>query len=122
MGLTNWSNPNGQIILSDTVISKNYLNKKELRRLNTLVDGFLTLAESRAENEIPMSMNDWKKVLDDYINLNLLPILEGKGKISSRDAQKIARNEYEKYKVIQDRDYQSDFDELLIEVKRIEGV
>ena len=122
MGLTNWSNPNGKIILSDTVISKNYLNEKELKRLNTLVDGFLTLAESRAENEIPMSMNDWKGVLDDYINLNLLPILEGKGKISSSDAQKIARKEYEKYKVIQDRNYQSDFDELIIEVKRLEGV
>lgn len=122
MGLTNWSNPNGKIILSDVVISKNYLNEKELRRLNNLVDGFLTLAESRAENEIPMSMNDWKKVLDDYINLNLLPILKGKGKISSADAQKIAKNEYEKFKVIQDRNYQSDFDELIIEVKRLEGV
>ncbi len=74
MGLTNWSNPNGKIILSDVVISKNYLNKKELMRLNTLVDGFLTLAESRAENEIPMAMGDWKEVLDDYINLNLLPV------------------------------------------------
>lgn len=120
MGLTNWSNPNGKIILSDTVISKNYLNEKELRRLNNLVDGFLTLAESRAENEIPMSMGDWKKVLDDYINLNLLPILEGKGKISSSTARKIAKEEYDKYKVIQDRNYQSDFDELIIEVKRLE--
>ena len=99
MGLTNWSNPNGKIILSDVVISKNYLNEKELKRLNSLVDGFLTLAESRALNEIPMSMNDWKKVLDDYINLNLLPILEGKGKISSDDAQKIAKEEYDKFKV-----------------------
>ena len=121
MGLTNWSNPNGKIILSDVVISKNYLNEKELKRLNSLVDGFLTLAESRALNEIPMSMNDWKKVLDDYINLNLLPILEGKGNISSSDAQKIAKGEYEKFKVIQDRDYQSDFDKLLIEIKRVEG-
>ena len=122
MGLTNWSNPNGKIILSDVVISKNYLNEKELKRLNSLVDGFLTLAESRALNEVPMSMNDWKKVLDDYINLNLLPILEGKGKISSYDAQKIAKEEYDKFKVIQDRDYQSDFDKLIIDIKRIEGV
>lgn len=122
MGLTNWSNPNGKIILSDVVISKNYLNEKELKRLNSLVDGFLTLAESRALNEVPMSMNDWKKVLDDYINLNLLPILEGKGKISSNDAQKIAKEEYDKFKVIQDRDYQSDFDKLIIDIKRIEGV
>ncbi|MEE0902670.1 MAG: virulence RhuM family protein [Methanobrevibacter sp.] len=122
MGLTNWSNPNGKIILSDVVISKNYLNDKELKRLNSLVDGFLTLAESRALNEIPMSMKDWKKVLDDYINLNLLPILEGKGKISSDDAQKIAKEEYDKFKIIQDRDYQSDFDKLIIDIKRIEGV
>ena len=122
MGLTNWSNPNGKIILSDVVISKNFLKEKELKRLNSLVDGFLTLAESRALNEIPMSMKDWKKVLDDYIDLNLLPVLEGKGKISSDDAQKIAKKEYDKFKIIQDRDYQSDFDKLIIDIKRIEGV
>ena len=121
MGLTNWSNPNGKIILSDAVISKNYLNERELKRLNSLVDGFLTLAESRALNEIPMAMKDWKKVLDDYIDLNLLPILEGKGKVSSTDAQKIAKEEYEKFKVIRDRNYQSDFDKLIIDIKRIEG-
>ena len=122
MGLATWSNPNGKIILSDVVISKNYLNEKELKRLNSLVDGFLTLAEARALNEIPMSMKDWKKVLDDYIDLNLLPILEGKGKISSNEAQKIAKEEYDKFKLIQDRDYQSDFDRLIIDIKRIEGV
>lgn len=121
MGLTNWSNQNGKIILSDVVISKNYLNERELNRLNSLVDGFLTLAESRALNEIPMAMEDWKKVLDDYINLNLLPILEGNGKISSNDAQKIAKGEYEKFKVIQDKNYQSDFDKLIEDIKRIEG-
>ena len=59
---------------------------------------------------------------DDYIDLNLLPVLEGKGKISSDDAQKIAKNEYDKFKIIQDRDYQSDFDKLIIDIKRIEGV
>ena len=122
MGLTNWSNPNGKIILSDVVISKNYLNEKELKRLNSLVDGFLTLAEARVLNEIPMSMKDWKKVLDDYIDLNLLSILKGKGKISSNEAQKIAKEEYDKFKAIQDRDYQSDFDRLIIDIKRIEGV
>ena len=122
MGLTNWSNPNGKIILSDVVISKNYLNERELKRLNNLVDGFLTLAESRAYNEIPMAMNDWKEVLDAYINLNQLPILVGKGKISSDEAHKIAKEEYEKYRIIQDRDYQSDFDDLIIEIKRIEGI
>ena len=59
--------------------------------------------------------------MDDYIDLNLLPILEGKGKVSSTDAQKIAKEEYEKFKVIQDRNYQSDFDKLIIDIKRIEG-
>lgn len=122
MGLTNWSNPNGKIILSDVVISKNYLNERELKRLNNLVDGFLTLAESRAYNEIPMAMNDWKEVLDAYINLNQLPILVSKGKILSNEAHRIAKEEYEKYKIIQDRDYQSDFDKLIIEIKRLEGV
>ena len=67
-------------------------------------------------------MKDWKKVLDDYIDLNLLPILKGKGKISSNEAQKIAKEEYDKFKLIQDRDYQSDFDRLIIDIKRIEGV
>ena len=122
MGLTNWSNPNGKIILSDVVISKNYLNERELKRLNNLVDGFLTLAESRAMDEIPMAMEDWKEVLDAYINLNQLPILVGKGKISSTEAHTIAKEEYEKYKIVQDRNYISDFDELIIEIKRLEGV
>ena len=122
MGLTNWSNPNGKIILSDVVISKNYLNENELKRLNALVDGFLTLAESRAQNKIPMAMKDWKNVLDEYINLNLLPILKGKGKISYNDAQKIAKKEFEKFKIIQDRNYQSDFDKLVVEIKKLEGV
>ena len=122
MGLTNWSNPNGKIILSDVVISKNYLNERELKRLNSLVDGFLTLAESRALNEIPMAMKDWKKVLDAYIDLNQLPILVGKGKVSSDHAQKIAKEEYEKFKTIQDRNYESDFDKLIIEIKRVEGL
>ena len=66
-------------------------------------------------------MKNWKKVLDDYINLNLLPILEGKGKISSADARKIAKEEYDKFKGIQDRNYQSDFDKLIIDIKRIGG-
>ena len=82
----------------------------------------MTLAGTRALNEIPMSMNDWKKVLDDYIDLNLLSILEGKGKISSNEAQKIAKEEYDKFKLIQDRDYQSDIDRLIIDIKRIEGI
>ena len=120
MGLTTWKNPNGKIMLSDVVISKNYLSEKELKQLNNLVDGFLTLAESRAQNEIPMSMKNWKSVLDSYIELTQLPILVGKGIISSSKAHEIARKEYEKFKVIQDKNFQSDFDEWVNEIKSLE--
>ncbi|WP_257791421.1 virulence RhuM family protein [Methanosphaera sp. BMS] len=79
MGLTTWNKaPNGKILLNDIVISKNYLNQKELKRLNNLVDGFLNLAESRTIDMIPMSMKDWKSLLDDYIKLSRLPILVDK--------------------------------------------
>ena len=76
MGLTTWKKaPNGKILQSDVVISKNYLNQNELSRLNSLVEGFLNLAESRAEDRIPMGMKDWKELLDDYLKLRRLPIL-----------------------------------------------
>ncbi|RAP51807.1 MAG: cell filamentation protein Fic, partial [Methanosphaera sp. rholeuAM130] len=103
------------------VISKNYLKEQELLRLNNLVDGFLTLAENRALNNVLTSMNDWKNVLDAYINLNQLPVLVGKGKISSNEAKKLAKEEYDKYKIIQDKIFESDFDKLINDIKRLEG-
>lgn len=122
MGLTNWKHaPHGKIIQSDVVISKNYLNQKELKRLNILVDGFLNLAETRAINQIPMSMKDWKKLLDDYISLNQLPILVDKGKISAEEAKKHAKEKYKKFRVIQDKNFISDFDKMIIDIKRLEG-
>jgi len=121
MGLTSWSkSPNGKIIQSDVVIAKNYL-KEELKLLNTLVDGFLTLAENRAMRKIPTSMADWKNVLDSYITLNELPRLLDKGKISSKEAKEIAKSEYEKFRVKQDKTFESDFDKMIKEIKRIEG-
>ncbi|MGL4669197.1 MAG: RhuM family protein [Methanobacteriaceae archaeon] len=121
MGLTNWKTPNGKIVASDVVIAKNYLNKIELERLNRTVDGFLTLAENRAQNHIPTSMNDWKEVLISYIKLNQLPELTDKGKISSENAKEIAKTEYYKFRPIQDKDFKSDFDKMINEIKRIEG-
>ena len=122
MGLTSWSkSPNGKIIQSDIVIAKNYLKEKELKLLNTLVDGFLTLAENRAMRKIPTSMADWKNVLDSYITLNELPRLLDKGKISSKEAKEIAKSEYEKFRVKQDKTFESDFDKMIKEIKRIEG-
>lgn len=122
MGLTSWKKaPNGKIIQSDVVISKNYLNQKELSRLNSLVEGFLNLAESRAEDKIPMGMKDWKELLDDYIKLRRLPILVGKGKISAEEARVHVLEKYEKFRVIQDQNFISDFDQMILDIKRLEG-
>ncbi|WP_405304240.1 RhuM family protein [Methanobrevibacter sp.] len=121
MGLTTWKDsPNGKILQSDVVISKNYLNHDELSLLNTLVDGFLTLAETRAMSNQPTFMKEWKALLDDYISLISLPQLENKGKISSDDARIHAINEYKEFRIVQDRDYQSDFDKMIIEVRKLE--
>lgn len=122
MGLTNWKNsPNGKILTSDIVISKNYLNKDELTKLNRLVDGFLTLAETRALDHEPMCMEDWKELLDDYITLNRLPVLVGKGKISSEEAKMHAKEKFKKFRVIQDKNFISDFDQMIMDIKRLEG-
>lgn len=121
MGLTTWKDsPNGKILQSDVIISKNYLNHDELSLLNTLVDGFLTLAETRAMSNQPTFMKEWKALLDDYISLISLPKLENKGKISSDDARIHAINEYKEFRIVQDRDYQSDFDKMIIEVRKLE--
>lgn len=121
MGLTTWKNKDDIILLSDVVISKNYLTEPEIKELNQLVEGLLNIAESRAERHIPTSMQEWINLLKDFLKLNQRPILEGKGKISSEKAKKIAKKEYEKYQPIQDKTYQSDFDIILEqEIKRIE--
>ena len=85
------------------------------------MDGFLTLAENRAMRNIPTSMMDWKNVLDSYITLNELPKLLDKGKISSKEAKEIAKREYQKFRVKQDKTFESDFDKMIKEIKRIEG-
>jgi hypothetical protein len=122
MGLTTWKKaPNGKILQSDVVISKNYLNQNELSRLNSLVEGFLNLAESRAEDRIPMSMKDWKELLDDYLKLRRLPILVGKGKISAEEAREHVLEKYEKFRVVQDENFISDFDQMILDIKRLEG-
>lgn len=121
MGLTSWKNPNGKILMSDVVISKNYLNKKEIKMLDRTVDGFLNLAENRAEREIPTSMADWKDILNSYIKLNQLPLLTHKGKISAEHAKEIAKKEYIKFRPVQDKKFKSEFDNMIEEIKRIEG-
>ena len=122
MGLTTWENsPDGKILKSDVIIAKNYLNEQEIKNLNNLVNLFLDIAENNAERNITMYMEDWKNEVENALKVFHYEVLEGKGKISHKQATKKAENEYEKYKVIQDKNYVSDFDRLLNETKQIEN-
>ena len=122
MGLTTWENsPDGKILKSDVIIAKNYLNEQEIKNLNNLVNLFLDIAENNAERSITMYMEDWKNEVENALKVFRYEVLEGKGKISHKQAVEKAENEYEKYKVIQDKNYVSDFDRLLSETKQIEN-
>lgn len=122
MGLMTWENSlDGKILKSDVTIAKNYLDEKEIKNLNNLVNLFLDIAENNAERNIPMYMSDWKKEVENALTLFHYEILEGKGKISHKMAVEKAEGEYDKYKVIQDKNYVSDFDKLLNETKQIEN-
>ena len=117
MGLTAWKNsPKGAIRKTDVVIAKNYLNEKELDGLNRIVSMYLDYAEMQAEKRILMNMKDWVVKLDVFLQFNEKEILQDSGKISHETAAALAENEFDKYKVIQDRMIESDFDK---EVKRL---
>ena len=121
MGLTNWDkSPYGKILKSDVSVAKNYLDEKEMKNLNNLVNLFLDIAENNAERNLLMSMNDWKNELETSLKLFHYDVLEGNGKISAEKAKQKAESEYEKYKIIQDKKFVSDFDKLLIETSKIE--
>ena len=122
MGLTNWNkSPDGKILKSDVSIAKNYLEEKEIKNLNNLVNLFLDIAENNAERNIPMYMNDWKKEAETSLKLFHYDVLKDKWKISAEKAKQKAESEYEKYKIIQDKKFVSDFDKLLIEAKQIDN-
>ena len=122
MGLTNWNkSPDGKILKPDVFVAKNYLDEKEIKKLNNLVNLFLDIAENNAERNLSMSMSDWKNEVETSLKLFHYDILEGKGKISNETAKQKAEKEYEKYKVIQDKKFVSDFDKLLIETEKIEN-
>ena len=119
MGLTNWKHsPDGKILKSDVSIAKNYLSEQHIKELNRIVSAYLDLAESRAERQIPTSMKDWIIFLNQFLELSSFPILKDNGKISALEAKLKAETEYDKYRVIQDQNYLSDFDN---EIKRIKG-
>jgi hypothetical protein len=118
MGLTSWDNsPNGKILKTDVTIAKNYLSKEELDALGRIVNAFLDLAESRAKRNIPMTMEDWAKRLDMFLEFDDREILQDAGKITKKIADEKAFSEFEKYRVVQDRLFMSDFDKLLLDME-----
>ena len=114
MGLTSWKNaPYGKIIKTDVSIAKNYLSKLEFSELNEIVTMYLDYANRQARKFIPMTMEDWKNKLDVFLNFNDEEIGDGIGKVMHEVAKAFAESEFEKYRVIQDKNYQSDFDKLV---------
>ena len=114
MGLHTWKDaPNGKIKKSDVSVAKNYLTEDEMKSMELIVSAYLDLAENRARRHIPMTMEDWAKRLDIYLQADDLEVLKDAGKISAQLAKMHAETEFEKYRVVQDRLYQSDFDRYL---------
>lgn len=117
MGLQTWKNaPTGKIMKTDVSIAKNYLIEKEIKELERVVTMYLDYAENQAARQIPMKMADWVQKIDAFLQFNEYKILKDAGKVSHEVAKKLAEKEYEKYRVIQDRNFESDFDK---EVKKI---
>lgn len=117
MGLTSWAkSPDGKILKSDVSVAKNYLREDELKELGLIVNAFLDLAERRARRQIPMTMEDWAKRLDIFLDADELPILDSQGKVSFTQAKEYAESEFEKYRIIQDRLFESDFDRQVKEI------
>lgn len=120
MGLKTWdAAPDGKIIKSDVIIAKNYLNEEEITSLRRIVSAYLDLAEDRAMRHIPMTMEDWFKRLDEFLKLTDREILQNAGKISHQIAVNKAESEFEKYRIIQDQIYLSDFDKYIERLEKI---
>ena len=121
MGLTSWrKSPNGKIEKSDVSIAKNYLSKDELDKLERFVTMYLDYAEFQAKKQIPMTMEDWAVRLNKFLDFNEMEILQDKGKVNAEIAKSFAESEFEKYRIIQDKIFQSDFDLFLEDTKDID--
>lgn len=119
MGLTSWRNaPHGKIVKTDVSIAKNYLSAPEMQELNEIVTMYLDYAVRQARRHIPMTMEDWASKLDAFLQFNDAEILKDKGKVTAAVAKAFAESEFEKYRVIQDGLYQSDFDKLVEELDK----
>ncbi len=114
MGLTTWENaPDGKIVKTDVVVAKNYLKEMELEDMGRIVTAVLEFAESRAKRHIPMTMEDWAKRIDAYLTSDERPLLDDAGTVSHEEAVMHAETEFERYRIVQDRLFQSDFDRYL---------
>ena len=118
MGLTSWRNaPEGKIVKADVSVAKNYLSVSEIQELNEIVTMYLDYATRQARRHIPMTMADWASKLDAFLQFNDADILQDKGRVTAEIAKSFAESEFEQYRVIQDRLYQSDFDRLVAGVE-----
>jgi hypothetical protein len=118
MGLTTWEKaPEGKILKTDVSIAKNYLTRDELESLGRIVNAYLDLAEDRARRKIPMTMEDWAKRLDMFLEFDERKILEDKGWVAAEIAKAHAESEFEKYRIVQDRLFESDFDRLIKQIE-----
>ncbi|MFO7823971.1 MAG: virulence RhuM family protein [Cyclobacterium sp.] len=119
MGLTTWKNaPDGKILKSDVSIAKNYLSEKEISELNRIVTMYLDYAENQATRQIPMKMTDWVTKLDAFLQFNEYDVLKDAGKVSHKVAQNLANKAFDQYRIIQDRNYESDFDKEVKKLKK----
>lgn len=118
MGLTTWKNaPKGKILRSDVGVAKNYLIEREIKELERIVSMYLDYAENQAARQIPMKMSDWIAKLDAFLQFNAYEVLGNAGKVSTEVAKRLAEEQYEKFRVRQDQEFESDFE---AEIKRIE--
>ncbi|GAB4391533.1 MAG: virulence RhuM family protein [Gammaproteobacteria bacterium] len=119
MGLTSWEDaPSGKIMKTDVVVAKNYLTQEELTSLGRIVNSYLDLAEERAKRKIPMTMEDWAKRLDLFLEFDDRQILQNSGRVTAKIAKEHAESEFEKYRIIQDRLFESDFDRVIKQLKQ----
>jgi len=118
MGLTTWADaPDGKIKKSDVTIAKNYLSQDEMKQLNRMVTAYLDFAENMTLRHIPLTMGDWEKRLNSFIEMFDYGILQDSGKVSAEIAKLHAETEFEKYRVVQDRLFMSDFDKYMLELE-----
>jgi len=119
MGLHTWKYaPDGKILRTDVTIAKNYLEEKELKRLALVVSAFLDIAELRAEQQLPTTMQQWIEFMNGYLKLNNLPVLKGLGTKSKEQADEKALSEYAEFRVIQDRNYIGDFEKMIKKINK----